>query len=90
MQVTGFLKNLKTAVKANSQYSQIENKMSEAVKQVTQNTIHPSDVAKAILEAVTSDTPDFRYVVGKDGTMIIEARKNMSDRVLIYLIHQVL
>jgi hypothetical protein len=42
--------------------------MSEAVKQVTENTIHPSDVAKAILEAVTSDTPDFRYVVGKDGT----------------------
>ena len=61
-------------------YSQIENKMSEAVEQVTQNTIHPSDVAKAILEAVTSDTPDFRYVVGKDGTMIIEARKNMSER----------
>ena len=61
-------------------YSQIENKMSEAVKQVTQNTIHPSNVAKAILEAVTSDTPDFRYVVGRDGTMIIEARKNMSER----------
>ena len=77
---SNFLKNLKTAVKANSPYSQIENKMSEAVKQVTQNTIHPSDVAKAILEAVTSDTPDFRYVVGKDGTMIIEARKNMSER----------
>jgi hypothetical protein len=52
-----------------SPYSQIENKMSEAVKQVTENTIHPSDVAKAILEAVTSNTPDFRYVVGKDGTM---------------------
>ena len=25
-----------------------------------QNTIHPSEVAKAILEAVTSDNPDFR------------------------------
>ena len=41
---------------------------------------HPSEVAKAILEAVTSDTPDFRYLVGKDATMLIEARKNMSDR----------
>ena len=41
--------------------------MLEAVKQVIENTILPSDVAKAILEAVTSDTPDFRYVVGKDG-----------------------
>jgi hypothetical protein len=54
--------------------------MSDAVIQVIQDTIHPSDVAKAILEAVTSDTPDFRYVVGRDDTMIIEARKNMSER----------
>jgi len=46
---------------------------------VTQNTTHPSEVA-AILESVTSDTPDFRYLVGKDATMILEARKNMSDR----------
>ena len=45
---------------------------------MVQNTIHPSEVAKAILEAVTSDNPDFRYIVGKDATMIIEARKNMS------------
>ncbi|MGA7897358.1 MAG: hypothetical protein WCA39_00695 [Nitrososphaeraceae archaeon] len=56
-----------STVEANSPYSQIENKMLEAVKQVIENTILPSDVAKAILEAVTSDTPDFRYVVGKDG-----------------------
>jgi len=81
---SNFWKNMKTAAKAtestNSPYSQIENKMSEAVNQMAQNTIHPSEVAKAILEAVTSDTPDFRYVVGKDGTMIIEARKNMSER----------
>jgi hypothetical protein len=69
-----------TAVKANSPCSHIENKMSDALKQMVQNTIHPSEVAKAILEAVTSDNPDFRYVVGKDATMIIEARKNMSDR----------
>ena len=45
--------------------------MSETVKQLTQNTIHPSDVAKAILEAVTSDTPDFQVCSGKDGTMYL-------------------
>lgn len=39
----------------------------------------PSEVAKAILEAVTSEHPAFRYVVGKDATMSVEARKNMSD-----------
>jgi len=27
-----------------------------------------------------ADNPDFRYVIGKDAEMIIEARKNMSDK----------
>jgi len=75
-----FWKNSKTAVKVNSPYSQTQNKISEAAKQLVQNTTHPTEVAKAILEAATSDTPDFRYLVGKDTTMILEARKNMSDR----------
>jgi len=30
-----------------------------------QNTIHPSEVAKVVLHAVTSDNPHFRYAVGK-------------------------
>ena len=38
--------------------------------------MHPSEVAKAVLEAITSDNPEFRYLVGKDATMNIEARKN--------------
>lgn len=54
--------------------------MSEALKQMVQDTIPSSEVAKVILQAVTSDNPDFRYVIGKDAVMIIEARKIMSDR----------
>lgn len=42
--------------------------------------MQPSDVAKTILEAIISDNPDFRYLVGQDATMTIEARKNRSDR----------
>jgi hypothetical protein len=42
--------------------------------------MHPSEVAKAILQAVTADNPDFRYVVGKDARTALEARRNMSDR----------
>lgn len=42
--------------------------------------MHPSEVAKVILQAITSDDPDFRFLVGNDTTMVIEARKNMSDR----------
>ena len=45
-----------------------------------QNTLHPFEVAKVILQAVMVDNPDFRYVVGKDAAMILEARRNMSDR----------
>ena len=45
-----------------------------------QNTIHPSEVAKVILQAVLSDNPDFRYVVGKDAAAILEARRSMPDR----------
>jgi hypothetical protein len=39
--------------------------MSEYFKQWAQNLTHPSEVAKVILQAVTSDDPDSRYVVGK-------------------------
>ena len=45
-----------------------------------QNTLHPFEVAKVILQAVMVDNPDFRYVLGKDAAMILEARRNMSDR----------
>jgi NAD(P)-dependent dehydrogenase (short-subunit alcohol dehydrogenase family) len=81
---SNFLKNLKMAAKTsdplNSPYRSIENRMSEYFKQWAQNAIHPSEVAKVILQAVTSENPDFRYVVGKDAVMILESRRNMSDR----------
>ena len=79
-----FLKNLKWAANApdpfNSPYKSMQNSMSEYFKQWAQNLSHPSEVAKVILQAVTSDNPDFRYVVGKDAVMALEARRSMSDR----------
>ncbi len=63
-----------------SPYKQIENNVSESFKQMEQNTIPPSEVAKVILQAVQSNNPDFRYVVGRDAATILEARRNMSDR----------
>ena len=63
-----------------SLYMQMANNMSEAQKQMAQNSMHPSEVAKAILQVVTSDNPDLRYVVGTDGyPWRIESRRNMSD-----------
>jgi NAD(P)-dependent dehydrogenase (short-subunit alcohol dehydrogenase family) len=81
---SNFLKNLKTATKTsdplNAPYRSMENKISEYFKQWSQNAIHPSEVAKVILQAVTSDNPDFRYIVGKDAAMALESRKNMLDK----------
>ena len=82
---SNFWKNLKMVAKTsgpgnNSPYEHLANNMSEALKQMVKNTIHPSEVAKVILQAVTSTSPDFRYVVGKDAATILEARRNMSNR----------
>jgi short-subunit dehydrogenase len=81
---SNFWKNLKMAAKISDPniavYRQLENNMSEALKQMVQNTIPSSEVAKVILQAVTSDNPEFRYIVGKDAASIIEARGNMSDK----------
>ena len=37
-----------------------------------QNAIHTSEVAKTILQAVTSDNPEFRYAIGKDAMLTLE------------------
>ena len=63
----------KTSDPLNSPYRSIGNSMSEYFKQWAQNLTHPSEIAKVILQAVTSDNPDFRYVVGKDAAMALES-----------------
>jgi short-subunit dehydrogenase len=81
---SNFWKNLKMTTKISdpniSVYRQLENNMSEVLKQMVQNTIPSSEVSKVILQAVTSDNPQFRYIVGKDAASIIEARGNMSEK----------
>jgi hypothetical protein len=39
----------------------------------------PEEVAKDILQAVTSENPQLRYTVGDDAATIIQARMNMPD-----------
>jgi NAD(P)-dependent dehydrogenase (short-subunit alcohol dehydrogenase family) len=79
---SNFWKNIKIAKlssNTNSSYTQLGNRMSKAFKEMEQNAIHPSEVAKTILDAVTSDNPQLRYVVGNDAARMMEARKNISD-----------
>ena len=65
----------KTSDPLNSPYRSIGNSMSEYFKQWEQNLTHPSEIAKVILQAVTSDNPDFRYVVGKDACYGVRIKK---------------
>jgi hypothetical protein len=78
----------KTSDPLNSPYRSMESSVSEYFKQWAQNTIHPSEVAKVILQAVMADNLDFRYVVGKDAAMMLETRRSMSDREFQDLIRQ--
>ena len=80
---SNFWRNIKIAKSSSdsdSPYSQFGNKILKAFKVMEQNVISPSVVAKTILDAVTSDNPQLRYVVGEDAAKTIEARKNMPDK----------
>jgi NAD(P)-dependent dehydrogenase (short-subunit alcohol dehydrogenase family) len=84
---SNFWKNLKIASKtlnhnnnnSYSPYQQIVNNVSESFWKMEQNTTPPSEVAKVILQAVQASNPDFRYIVGKDAAMILEAKRNTTD-----------
>jgi hypothetical protein len=39
----------------------------------------PTEVAKIILQALRTQEPKQRYIVGNDVAMILEAKKNLSD-----------
>jgi NAD(P)-dependent dehydrogenase (short-subunit alcohol dehydrogenase family) len=80
---SNFWKNIKIAKSSsatNSPYAQFRNQTMKAFNVMEQNAMDISEVAKTILDAVTSDNPQLRYLVGEDATKAIEARKNMSDK----------
>ena len=53
----------------------VENYFKSTMENVLSSS-PPEEVAKVILQAVTSKNPQLRYIVG---TTIIQARMNMSD-----------
>jgi hypothetical protein len=42
-----------------------------------ENATQPEEVAKTINQAILSEKPEFRYVVGSDAVTLMQARKNM-------------
>ncbi len=79
---TNFMNSIKFAKKASdpgSPYAELTRKVNEGLKLLLDHGTPPEEVAKVILKAVQSENPAPRYLVGNDATMLMEARKNMSD-----------
>jgi NAD(P)-dependent dehydrogenase (short-subunit alcohol dehydrogenase family) len=80
---TNFLENIKwaqEAVKLDSPYAELSKKVSEGVREsFKQASSSPLQVSEAILNAIKSDNPNTRYLVGDDAAAIIERRKKSSD-----------
>ena len=66
----------------NSPYVDITEKRIAGFKPRFENGLPPIEVAKAILNAITSKNiqPELRYLVGNDAFKLMEIRKNKSDR----------
>ena len=60
-------------------YAEITQKRITAFKPRFEKGSSPKEVADTILEAVTSDKPKFRYIVGQDASKLMDIRKNTSD-----------
>jgi NAD(P)-dependent dehydrogenase (short-subunit alcohol dehydrogenase family) len=63
----------------NSPYSQIMQKMATGFENMLKNASSPELVAKVVLNAVTNEDPNLRYLAGKDVETWLDSKRNMSD-----------
>jgi NAD(P)-dependent dehydrogenase (short-subunit alcohol dehydrogenase family) len=64
----------------NSPYSQIMQKTATAFENMMANaSSSPDIVAKVVLNAVTNENPNLRYLAGKDVETWLDNKRNMSD-----------
>ena len=70
------------ALDPKSPYFPLMKKVKNYFKSMMENASSspPEEVAKVILQAVTSENPQLRYTVGNDAAAIIQARMNMPDK----------
>jgi short-subunit dehydrogenase len=65
--------------KKGSLYSNSLKRIQNNIELMQEHATHPVEVAKVILQALKTDEPKQRYVVGNDAVMILEAKRNLSD-----------
>jgi NAD(P)-dependent dehydrogenase (short-subunit alcohol dehydrogenase family) len=71
------------ALDPKSPYFPLMQKVKNYFKSMMENASSsspPEEVAKVILQAITSKNPQLRYTVGNDAATIIQARMNMPDK----------
>ena len=64
---------------SNSTYSQIMQKTATVFENMMANASSPDLVAKVVLNAVTNENPNLRYLAGKDVETWLDSKRNMSD-----------
>jgi NAD(P)-dependent dehydrogenase (short-subunit alcohol dehydrogenase family) len=72
----------KKAQDLNSPYFSLTQQLEKSFKSAMENTSAsspPEEVAKVVLQAITSDSPKLRYAVGNDAASLIQAKTTMSD-----------
>jgi NAD(P)-dependent dehydrogenase (short-subunit alcohol dehydrogenase family) len=81
----------KKALDPKSPYFSLMQKLENNFKSMMENasaSSPPEEVAKIVLQAVTSESPQLRYAVGNDASSIIKAKTTMSDTEFRGLIKQ--
>jgi hypothetical protein len=60
-----------------SPYSELVKKFNDKTYSTRENATQPEEVANTIFQAISTEKPEVRYVVGKYADSLLEARKNM-------------
>ncbi len=76
----------KKALDPGSHYAPMLQKMSATVGPLIENAGPAQLVADAVLQAATSQDPEFRYLVGRDAVGLAQARTGMQDRELLAML----
>lgn len=74
------IKKIGKTMKPDSLYSRlVEVREANRRSMVESISTTPEEVARMILEAINSDSPDLRYVVGHDALRLLDSRMNISE-----------
>ena len=75
------LKTAETTSKSESPYTDlVDSVRKEFGKMMNSRSSSPKIVAEAVLRAIKSKEPEFRYVAGDDAESIMKIRKNSTDK----------